>query len=75
MKRVGKDVILTDDEVIKEITDFIKDADADDLARIVGDVFGGTCFVEPEDEEDNGSDIIYRFVPNKDYSGAFEIVS
>lgn len=74
-KKINNTIILTDDEVVKRITDFIKDTDADELAGVVGDLFGGSCFVEPADDDDPfGSEIVYKFTPNKDYGGEFDDV-
>ena len=59
---------LSEDQIIKALTNFITTCDADDLARITGDVFGGACVTV---SEDNGADITYEFTPNEYYMNAF----
>ena len=68
MKKIDNKIILTDDEAIKSIVDFIKDADGDVVAGVLGTLFGGDCFVEVDTESAN-YDILYEFTPNKDYCG------
>lgn len=68
-----KSKILSEDVIAQEIKswfyEFIKDADADDLARFAGEIFGGKCFPVCDDF---GSDIEYEFTPNELYTGRFE---
>lgn len=73
MKKIDGKIVLTDDEAIKRITDFIKDTDADILAGVLGTLFGGDCFAEVGPSSTN-FDILYVFTPNKDYGGEFDEV-
>ena len=71
---------LTEDRVIQSLSEFIKDCDADELARLAGEVFGGECFCRCQkvgkplfgegcvcDEMQN----IYEFEPNEFYADEF----
>jgi hypothetical protein len=58
------------DDAVSHLEDFVSNCDADELARILGDVFGGNCFAV-SDEEDDGSDIVLSFEPNENYAGEF----
>lgn len=56
-------ITLTDSEVVHAFMKFvIEDADADDLAVITGETFGGNCYTDGEK---------YTFSPDKYYGGAF----
>lgn len=68
---MGK-IILTDDQAIETIINWIKDSDMEDLATTLGYVFGGVCNVVPENENDFGSSYIYEFIPDHRYCGAFD---
>lgn len=66
-------IILTDDQLINKLIDWIKDSDMDDLATTAGFVFGGICNVVPESEEDEqGCSMVYEFIPTESYTGAFD---
>lgn len=66
-------IILTDDEVITKIIDWLEHSDMDDLATTLGFIFGGVCNVIPKDEEDFSSPMVYEFVPTPGrYTGAFD---
>lgn len=73
--KINNTIILTDDEAVRRITDFVKESDADILAMTLGNLFGGVCLAEPEDDNDiHGSDIVYKFTPNENYGGEFDNV-
>lgn len=57
-------ITISENEIIKSITKLITECDCDELARIVGDIFGGNCFYETEDQ--------YAFWPNENYAGEFD---
>lgn len=66
-------IILTDDQLISYLIDWIKDSDMDDLATTAGFIFGGVCNVIPKDEDDPGSSMVYEFIPKDGYyTGAFD---
>jgi hypothetical protein len=56
-------IILTEDELINAFYELLITMDADDLAELTGEAFGGKCFT------DSGED--YFFTPNGDYGGVF----
>ena len=56
---------LTESHCIQAIQDFILECDADDLARLTGELFGGECFATDE---------CYEFEPNENYTGQFDNV-
>lgn len=57
--------ILTEDQIIKQIQEWLTNCDADVLAFYVGEFFGGNCHFNLTTSE-------YEFTPNADYAGAFE---
>lgn len=66
-------IILTDDQLISYLIDWIKNSDMDDLATTAGFIFGGVCNVIPKDEDDLGSSMVYEFIPKDGYyTGAFD---
>jgi len=70
-----KNKLLSEGEVVKALTDFLTNTDADSLATLVGYVFGGECFAVDEGDAtgydwSNGN-IIYSFTPNDLYMGEF----
>jgi len=62
---------LKEDEIIKAITDWMADCDADEFARVTGELFGGTCYPVIVD---NGLRYAYDFEPDENYCGAFGTV-
>jgi hypothetical protein len=54
-------------QVIDQITAWIAECDLDDLADLVGEVFGGECTCEIVD-----GDFEFTFIPNENYCGAFD---
>jgi hypothetical protein len=71
-----KMIKLSEDRVIQVLTDYLAECDADDLARLVGDTFGGECFCKPKKvKRAHYSEYvnIYEFEPIEgQYMGAFE---
>ena len=65
-------VKLSEEEMIEHLTNFIKECDADELARITGDVFGGKCFWSGDiNDIDAIYDCVYTFEPDENYDGEF----
>jgi hypothetical protein len=61
---------LTEAQIVDKLEDWLeREADAFDIAKIAGEVFGGTCNCEVNDD----GEIDYMFSPDKNYSGAFDI--
>lgn len=58
-------IFLTDTQVTDAITKWLSEADADDLARAAGELFGGECFYE---DAETG----YIFTPDENYYGQFD---
>ena len=54
--------ILDEEEIIAQMYNFLDEIDADELARLTGEFFGGECyFIGGE----------YRFYPDENYNDAF----
>lgn len=51
--------------VVDRLIHYINECDADELARLCGDIFGGFCSKDVERE-------IYTFEPDKFYAGEFD---
>ena len=62
---------LTDRQLTNAVRAYIYEADADALAHIAGEVFGGKCFFLMNDDSVKG-DLIYDFEPNENYCGEFD---
>lgn len=58
-------MLLTEDDIIKAITEWMTYCDKDELARLTGELFGGKCFPTPKNN-------LYEFEPDENYAGAFE---
>jgi hypothetical protein len=59
-----KRIKLSDSTIVDTIKDWMENtADADELARIAGEIFGGICYYEGEG--------LYFFEPNENYYGGF----
>lgn len=59
-----KTIIISEDQIIKAMQDWMCECEGDEFARITGEIFGGECyFIGGE----------YRFYPDeyKGYYGAF----
>jgi len=60
-------IALNEEQIVSKLKAWINEADADELARITGEVFGGTCFTDGE---------TYDFTPDdENYYGAFDDVA
>jgi hypothetical protein len=57
-----KTIILSEDQIIAKIQDFLIEIDCDELARLTGEFFGGECYY-------GGGD--YNFYPDENYNDAF----
>ena len=62
VKQVKGEFIIRDLDMEDHITRYIQDCDADELARIAGECFGGYCLTDGDD---------YNFTPNGSYAGEF----
>lgn len=62
--KVGETVVLTEDQILEAIKEFIAECDCDDLATLVSHMFGGECYYKIEED--------YEFTPNENYGGAFD---
>jgi len=62
---------LTENQCIQAIQEYLQECDADELARLTGELFGGDCFV---DYLANNEENFYNFEPNEYYSGQFDNV-
>jgi len=60
---MAKTIIISEDTIISAIHDWLCECDADELARITGEIFGGYCMNWSGDE--------YRLYPDENYYGAF----
>jgi hypothetical protein len=58
---------LSEDTIIKHITDFLGECDADELAGLVAYIFGGKCFIAY-----NGDGVSYVLFKDEDYMGEFD---
>ena len=66
---------LTEDQIIDKIAEYTQKCDAEQLATLAGNLFGGRCYPTPLIEKEDGKGLIvedtYSFEPNDDYLGAF----
>ena len=69
LPKTYKKIFLKEYTLTDTIYDWLHEADADELARVAGELFGGTCFLSHQDKEANN---IYEFTPDENYYGAFE---
>ena len=65
---------LTELQCIEAIKNYLDECDADELARLTGELFGGECHVHFEIENDINANV-YEFEPNEYYSGVFNDIS
>lgn len=64
-----KTILLTEYDCIGAIKAYLRECDSDELARLVGELFGGTCFPNCK----SGSfTTIYEFTPDLFYCGCFD---
>lgn len=66
-------MLITEERIIAEMEKFLIECDADELARLTEEFFGGKCF--PAEEEVDGistGGLVYNFEPNENYFGAFD---
>jgi len=62
---MSKKIIVSDSQIVTAIQKWLDDCDADDLARIAGNAFGGACFYL---DDERG----YEFETDENYFGAFD---
>lgn len=59
-----KSTLITDALAVERLKRYIDDCDADEIARLLGDIFGGECYADDVP--------CYEFFPNKFYAGEFD---
>ena len=65
-------IILSEEQIIQQMQEFLTECDADELARLTGEIFGGKC--RPFFDPDNNTILAvmeYEFEPDENYCGAF----
>ena len=66
---------LAEARILQALNKYFEECDADELARITGDIFGGACFpVIIEHKQPNGyveTELLYDFEPTRVYGGEF----
>jgi hypothetical protein len=67
-----KPFIVSETELVNMMKTFIDDCDADELARIAGEIFGGQCLWNGFDENVFDREEYYSFEPDENYWGAFD---
>lgn len=58
--------------LLKYWIEFLGNCDKDTLARLTGEVFGGKLEITEGTDEYGWFVYVYNFVPNENYTGAFE---
>lgn len=58
-----KTIIVGEDTILKKMHDWLCEVDADEFARIAGEMFGGDCCFFGNDE--------FHFYPDENYYDAF----
>ena len=62
-----KTIKIPEHEAITHLRDWINECDADEIARLLGECFGGKCF---QDNNDIYGET-YSFTPDENYAGEF----
>lgn len=60
--KMARTIIINEDTLTNKIHDWLLEVDADELARIAGEIFGGECYFFGDE---------YHFYPNENYFDAF----
>ena len=60
---------ITDTQLLEKMINFLRTEDADTIAGIAGEMFGGDCFFDDTTEE---NECVYEFTPNLLYAGEFD---
>jgi len=60
----GRKIRVSEDQLIEKIMEQLTDCDADEFARIAGEVLGGVCFPSETGQ--------YEFEPNENYFDALD---
>ena len=61
--------IVSGDTIVEELKKVIDGGDAELLAALAGDMFGGQCQTILEDDV-----VMFKFVPNGNYGGVFGVI-
>ena len=64
---------ITEDQIIEQFQKLLEECDADVLAQLTGEAFGGKCYYSKYQSSDLGTPTMYDFEPDENYSGAFDI--
>jgi hypothetical protein len=57
---------INTNQAISSLNAYLKECDSDELARLLGEIFGGQCFQNTDNPD------IYDFEPNEFYTGQFD---
>jgi len=63
---------LTEKQIETAMHKWIDNCDADEFARLAGEMFGGKCLFSPEQPSGLEFGTIYDFEPNENYFGEFD---
>jgi hypothetical protein len=57
---------ISEEQVTRKLWEWIVDADSDEIARLVGDLYGGTCYTNKNEEG------VFNFEPNEFFTNEIE---
>ena len=63
---------ITEDQIIEQFQKLLAECDADTLAQLTGEAFGGKCYYASYQPTDLSIPTVYEFEPDENYSGAFD---
>lgn len=63
-------MLIKEDRIIVAFQNWLQGCDADELARVTGELFGGECFARFD--RDISDEPVYLFEPNEFYCGEFD---
>jgi hypothetical protein len=61
-----KVIYITESQAVEHLKKYIDECDGDEIARLLGELFGGECFQNVKDTS------LYDFQCDKYYSGEFD---
>ena len=68
--KMGDYIKLSEDEILQQLQEWLIECDADELARLAGEIFGGKCYFVHSAIPDGN---IYAFYPDvNNYFDAFD---
>jgi len=65
-----EDIKIPERVLIASMKRFLDEVDYDELARLAGEMYGGTCFLNPYHSP--YEDRIFDFTPDENYYGEFD---